>query len=180
MTHVHGMVSKSFRVVSCLTLAFVAVGCSGADLGSSTGTTPVGTTGTGGASGTSTSTASGQTGGTPGTSTNANTGGSATTTTGGGSSASAPTWTKLYSSYFGAGTAGDCVSCHGAGTSPAFTSASTLCTVLKQRKFVPGNMAGLITWLGGASASMPPSGAAAPANAVADINAWQAAGSVCP
>jgi mono/diheme cytochrome c family protein len=184
MIHVSGNFFRSCSVVSCVALALIAVGCSGADLGAGTttqGTTSLGTTATGGASST-TGNGSGQTGGTTGTSTKANTGGAGTTATGGGSSASAPTWSKLYTSYFGSGTAGNCVSCHGAGTAPSFNSASTMCTALKQRNYIQNGSSTLdklLTWFGG-NGTMPPSGGAAPANAVNDINSRKAAGSVCP
>ena len=105
----------------------------------------------------------------------------------GGSSAvgggtTAPTWTQLYNGYFASGTSGNCVSCHGAGTSPSYNSASTMCSALKNRGFISNGTATLnllLRWFN-QGGTMPSNSNATPANAVADITAWQNAGAVCP
>jgi len=94
-----------------------------------------------------------------------------------------PTWTELYDNYFGPGTAGNCVSCHGNGTSsPAFDSAETLCAVLKSRGYIVHTVAGLeylIEWFG-LGGTMPQGGGAPPPGAVNDIMAWENAQAICP
>jgi hypothetical protein len=99
--------------------------------------------------------------------------------TGGGTSASVLTWTQLYNNYFGAGTAGNCTSCHASGN-PKFSSASTMCTALKNAGYIgPGGMSFLLTWFG-QTGSMPINNNPTPPNAVADLTAWENAGAVCP
>ncbi len=171
-------------VVLALVAALAGAGCSSADLGASNtgqGTNPLNTSSTGGANtGTNTTVATG--GSTSAAGTNAGAGGTATSATGGGPSNSAPTWTQLYNSYFGSGTSGSCTSCHGAGMQPSFSSASTMCSALKQVGYIQNGTASLqnlLTWFG-KGGNMPQGGGATPPNAVADITAWQNAGAVCP
>jgi hypothetical protein len=101
--------------------------------------------------------------------------------TGGASSVAAPTWSQLYTNYFGPNTAGNCVStgCHSGGVSPIFNSATTMCSALKSYFGGTISFSSILTWMG-KGGNMPANGAAAPANAVADITAWQNAGAVCP
>jgi hypothetical protein len=102
------------------------------------------------------------------------TGGAAAT---GGAPTAAPSGTQLYNNYF----ATNCVSCHGAGQSPPYNSAASMCSTLKTFRYIGNGSASLqtlIRWFN-QGGSMPPTGAA-PANAVADITAWQNAGAVCP
>ncbi len=94
----------------------------------------------------------------------------------------APTWTELYNAYFGPGTAGNCVSCHATGTTPAFDSAETLCGALKARGYIVRSVAGLeylIEWFG-LGGTMPEDGGAPPPGAVDAIMAWENADAVCP
>ena len=156
----------------------LALGCSGADLsaesraGHNLGL--AGGQGNGGTGNTTGSTASAGSGGG---------GGAATTsTTGGSNSSGPPKWTDLYTNYFGPGTSGNCTSCHNTGTSPAFSSAATLCATLKTWGYIGSGSAtlqDLLTWFGGAG-NMPLGGGSGPTNAVQDITAWQNAGASCP
>ena len=165
--------SLNYRIRKHLFIAALTVtACSGADLGSTSstgqGSNPIDTN-TGGTS--SAGTLLGSTGGSVTSSTNAK-------GTGGTSSKVAPTWAQLYSNYF----ASACVSCHGSGTSPSFNSASTMCSALKSTGYIrtgSATLQNLLTWFGG-TGSMPMGGGAAPANAVADITAWQTSGAACP
>ena len=103
-------------------------------------------------------------------------------TMGGATSTSAvPTWTQLFTNYFASGTAGDCVSCH-ASNSVSFNSASTMCSALKKAGYIGAGTASLDTLLSwfGKGGNMPQNNNPKPANAVADITAWQNAGAVCP
>jgi hypothetical protein len=103
--------------------------------------------------------------------------------TGGSSAVAPPTWSQLYTNYFGPNTAGDCVAsgCHGpGGNSPSFNSATTMCSALKTYFGGTISFNSILTWLSRTNGNMPANGAAAPANAVADITAWQNAGAVCP
>ena len=103
--------------------------------------------------------------------------------TGGASAVATPTWSQLYTNYFGPNTAGDCVAsgCHGpGGNSPSFNSATTMCSALKTYFGGTISFSSILIWLNRTNGNMPANGAAAPANAVADITAWQNAGAVCP
>ncbi len=162
----------------CL-IALVAqdMGCSGADLGAGGGTNrnigSVGNTPVGGATGVG-GNATGSSN--PGGSTSVGGATGAATSTGGTQTASVPTWTQLYNNYFNSA----CTSCHSS-QSPVFTTAASMCTVLKQYGHI-GNgasLATLITWFN-QGGYMPLDTSPAPANAVADITAWQNAGAVCP
>ena len=136
-----------------------------------------GTKTTGGAKATGGSKA---TGGAKATGGMAATGGSKST--GGGTGTSAPTWTQLYTNYFATGTAGNCASCHGSGTQPTFNSAATLCAALKNSGYIGNGTAtleNLLKWFNNGG-GMPANNNPTPANAVADITAWQNAGAVCP
>jgi len=175
MRHTHRKSLNLSVFIPCLLASLAGAGCSGADLSaanSGQGITPLNSTQTGGASSTS-ATATGGSSSSPGT----------VTGTGGASSKSTPTWTQLYNSYFGSGTPGSCTGCHGAGTSPSFNSASTMCTALKSVGRIQNGKAtlsNLLTWFG-PGGSMPPGGATtSPGSAVDDITAWQIAGAVCP
>ena len=109
-------------------------------------------------------------------------GGTAISNTGGSSNSGPPTWSDLYTRYFGPNTAGDCASCHNTGTAPAFSSALTLCATLKSTGYIQNGSAtlqNLLTWFGG-SGTMPLVSGANPGNAVQDITAWQNAGAICP
>lgn len=167
----------------CL-IALVALdmGCSGADLGAgpginrsigSVGSTPTGgTNGAGGNAGSPTDGGSTSVGGGNGV-----VGGASVTSTGGTHTASAPTWTQLYSNYFSSA----CTSCHSS-QSPTFTTAASMCAVLKTYGHIGNGTASLqtlITWFN-QNGYMPPGGGPAPANAVTDITAWQNAGAICP
>lgn len=123
------------------------------------------------------------TGGAAATGGNKSTGGAVAT--GGASSNNAPTWSQLFTNYFAKGTAGDCITCHGtngvAHQFAAFNDATTMCTTLKNLGYIPGQLnVVLSTWFGGNGLGMPQNSNPTPANAVADITAWQNAGSVCP
>jgi len=101
---------------------------------------------------------------------------------GGTTAAAAPTWSQLYSNYFGPNTAGDCVSCHGSGVSPTFTSASSMCSAMKSYGVIGNGTAHFETvlkWFN-QNGIMPQNNNPTPANAVADITAWENAGAVCP
>jgi len=163
-------------------MLLVAFGCSGTDLsadskagrnleliGGQTNGGAVSTTGSNTSSGSSTLGGSLANGG-------------GTAVTGGASGNTVPTWTQLYSSYFGPGTSGSCASCHASGNAPTINSAATLCVALKNSGYILNGSAtlqNLLTWFGG-SGNMPLGGGAGPANAVSDITAWQNAGAVCP
>ena len=166
----------------CL-IAFVALdmGCSGTDLGAGSGRNigPVGGTPVGGAAGVGGNAAGSSTivgstlvGGGSGA-----VGGASVTSTGGTQTASAPTWTQLYNNYFNSA----CTSCHSS-QSPVFTTAASMCTVLKQYGHIGNGTASLqtlITWFN-QGGYMPLDTSPAPGNAVADITAWQNAGAACP
>jgi hypothetical protein len=105
-------------------------------------------------------------------------------TKGGTTAASAPTWSQLFSDYFGPNTAGDCVAsgCHGSGNSPSFTNASTMCSAMKNSGIIGNGTASfdsVLKWFN-KGGIMPQNNNATPANAVADITAWEKAGAVCP
>ena len=175
MRHTHRKSLNLSVVIPCLLASLAGAGCSGADLSaanSGQGTAPLSSTQTGGASSTSATATGGSTSST-----------GTTTGTGGASSNVTPTWTQLYNSYFGSGTPGSCTGCHGAGTSPSFNSASSMCTALKSVGRIQNGKAtlsNLLTWFG-PGGSMPPGGATtSPGSAVDDITAWQIAGAVCP
>ena len=161
-----------------LVVGLLGAGCSGADLGSTTNTGQGGsslvTTATGGSAGVGDTSVATTGGSWAGSSSKSGTGGAAST--------SAPSWSQLYSNYFGPNTPGNCSSCHGAGTAPSFNSASTLCSALKSAGYIKnssGTLQNLLTWFGG-SGTMPQGGGAVPTKAVSDITAWQTAGAVCP
>ena len=105
-------------------------------------------------------------------------------TIGGTSAATAPTWAQLFSSYFGPNTAGDCVAsgCHGSGASPTFTSVSSMCSAMKSYGVIGSGTASfdvVLKWFNQGGV-MPMNDNPTPANAVADITAWEKAGAVCP
>ena len=103
-------------------------------------------------------------------------------TKGGTTAAAAPTWSQLFSNYFGPNTAGDCVACHGSGVSPTFTSASSMCSAMKSYGVIGNGTAHFETvlkWFN-QNGIMPQNNNPTPANAVADITAWENAGAVCP
>ena len=105
-----------------------------------------------------------------------------TKATGGSASSGAPTWSQLYTNYFGPGTAGDCVSCHTSNPSAQFNNATTMCSALKRAGYIgtgTASLDSLLSWFG-TGGFMPANNNPAPANAVADITAWQNAGAVCP
>jgi hypothetical protein len=167
---------------SLIALVALDMGCSGADLGAGTlpnhnigsvgGTPTGGTTGAGGnAAGSSTISGSTVGGG------NSTAGGASVTSTGGTQTASAPTWSQLYANYFNSA----CTSCHSS-QAPVFTTAASMCTVMKTYGHIGNGTASLqtlITWFN-QGGYMPPGGGTAPANAVTDINNWQNAGAICP
>ena len=167
--------SVSLASVCLIVLVDLGMGCSGTDLGAGSGRnigpvggTPVGgATGVGGnATGSSTSVGGGS-----------GVGGASATPAGGTQAASTPTWTQLYNNYFSS----SCTSCHSS-QSPVFTTAATMCTVLKQYNHIGNGTASLqtlITWFN-QGGYMPLDTSPAPANAVADITKWQNAGAVCP
>lgn len=175
----------SMSLAGCCLIALAAqdMGCSGADLGaggginqnigSVGGTLVGGAAGVGGnAAGSSPLGGSTSVGGASGA-----VGGASVTSTGGTQTASVPTWTQLYNNYFNSA----CTSCHSS-QSPVFTTAASMCTVLKQYGHIGNGTASLqtlITWFN-QNGYMPLDNSPAPANAVADITAWQNAGAVCP
>ncbi len=184
----------AYMLVCAVSSFAVATGCSSADLAGNGAGGPETATGgalstggsvsTGGADATGAASATGSasaTGGARSAGGAKATGGAANSATGGASASTTPTWSQLYTNYFGPGTAGDCVAsgCHGSGNQPPFNSATSMCTALKS--YLGGTISfnSILNWLG-KGGNMPANGAAAPANAVADINAWQSAGSVCP
>lgn len=105
-------------------------------------------------------------------------------TKGGTTAAASPTWSQLFSNYFGPNTAGDCVAsgCHGSGISPSFTNASSMCSAMKNSNVIGNGTASfdvVLKWFN-KGGIMPQNNNATPANAVADITAWEKAGAVCP
>lgn len=172
---------NSVAVLACTALVATAVtACSSADLaGNGAGGSATSTTG--GAASTGGGVAAGGSLATGGAQSAA---GGQAQATGGAASSTDPTWSQLYTNYFGPGTAGDCVAsgCHGSGQAPAFNSAATMCSVLKSSHYIGAGSAGLsavLAWFN-QGGNMPANGNAAPPNAVADITAWQNAGAVCP
>ncbi len=102
---------------------------------------------------------------------------------GGASTAAAPTWSQLFTNYFGPNTAGDCVAsgCHGS-ASPTFTGASSMCSAMKSYGIISNGTASfdlVLKWFNQGGV-MPRNNNPTPANAVADITAWEKAGAVCP
>jgi hypothetical protein len=88
--------------------------------------------------------------------------------------ASAPTWSKLYSSYLANGTTGGCPRCHG-----QMGSASGAYSYLQGQLYINGTGSLLaasgscLSWFGG---NMPPGGTRNNAQATSDFKAWAAAG----
>lgn len=105
-------------------------------------------------------------------------------TKGGTTAAVAPTWSQLFSNYFGPNTAGDCVAsgCHGSDASPTFTNAASMCSAMKNNNVIGNGTASfdvVLKWFN-KGGIMPRNNNATPPNAVADITAWEKAGAVCP
>ena len=108
--------------------------------------------------------------------------GGAVSTGGAQSTSAAPTWSQLFTNYFASGTAGDCISCHTSNPTVSFNNASTMCNALKNAGYIGKGTASLdtlLTWFG-KGGNMPANNNPKPANAVADITAWQNAGATCP
>jgi|GEM_PF-6842028 len=174
--------SQSVQAALTCVLAIVAVsvGCSGTDLGAGSGvggrfgsiggSTSGGTKGTGGSTSATGSSGAG----------GATASGGGNGATGGNLSAAGPTWTQLYNSYFASGTDGDCVTCHGSGTSPAFNSAASLCTVLTSWGYIQGaqSMKDLLTWFN-SGGNMPLGGGTSLPSATNDISAWETKDGKC-
>jgi hypothetical protein len=152
-------------------------GVSAVSLGGTTATSIGGTTSvaTGGTFATSVGGSKSSSGGTTSKVTTATSVGG-TTSVSTGTSKDVLTWSKLYSTYFASGTAGNCVSCHSFGS-----STTSLYTKLKQVGQISGTSSKIVTsssilvWFGG---TMPEGSTAKNAAAVADLKAWVAAGAV--
>jgi hypothetical protein len=106
-------------------------------------------------------------------------GGSSSGSSGSGSSSGTtspptPTWSQIFSKYLGNATTGNCTRCHG-----QMGSASGSYSWLSSQRYISGTNSPLVksgsclTWYGG---NMPPGGPRTNAQAVADMNAWAAAG----
>jgi hypothetical protein len=87
----------------------------------------------------------------------------------------AMTWTHVYKTYLAGSTPGDCTQCHGELSSPPAAYAW-----LASRGYIAGasttltsTSASCLTWYGG---NMPPGGPTSSPQAVADMDAWAAAG----
>jgi len=168
--------STSLASVCLIALLDLGMGCSGTDLGAGSGRN-IGSVGApvGGATGVGGNAAGG--GSTSFGGSNGAAGSASVTSTGGAQTAGAPTWTQLYNNYFNSA----CTSCHSS-QSPVFTTAASMCTVLKQYNHIGNGTASLqtlITWFN-QGGYMPLDTSPAPANAVADITKWQNAGAACP
>ena len=149
--------------------------------GPSTGGAGTGGTGTGGA-GTGGTTDAGGTGSGTGGATDAGTGGTAdagTVPPPPPPAPAAPTWTQIWQAYLSPSSKGKCAAsgCHG----QMATAAGTY-SYLQARGHISGTTSSLVntstsrlSWYGG---DMPPSGPSSWAQAVADMNAWAAAGAL--
>jgi hypothetical protein len=119
---------------------------------------------------TSSSSSSSSSGGSGGSSSGSSGSGSSSGTT----AAPTPTWSEIFSKYLGNLTTGNCTRCHG-----QMGSASGSYSWLSSQRYISGASSPLVksgsclTWYGG---NMPPGGPRTDAQAVADMNAWAAAG----